>query len=86
MSLLTWIGSIRQYLSFEATRTLLFSLGLIIVMLYFLALLRFSLINKIQIVISCSARLIGKALESAHIILLITISSGYQLAAGFNTK
>ena len=80
------MGSTRQYLSFEATRTVLFSLGLILVMLYFLALLRFSWINKIQIVVTYSARLIGKAPESAHIIPLITISNGYQLAAGFSTK
>ena len=39
------IGSIRQYLSIEATRALVSSLGVIIAMLSLLALLRFSLIK-----------------------------------------
>ena len=58
------MGSVRQYLSFVATK-LLFSLGWISVMISLLALLRLSQINFR--VTNCSARLICKAPFSAHI-------------------
>ena len=63
------IGSIRQYLSVEATKTLVSSLVLSRLD-YCNALLAGSpqvLLDKIQRVINCSARLIYKASESAHI-------------------
>ena len=62
------MGSVRQYLYFEAIKTsfpLLFSLGLISVMISLLALLRLSQINLR--VTNCSARLIYKAPKSTHI-------------------
>ena len=64
------IGSIRQYLSVEATRTLVSSLVLSRFD-YFNALLAGSsqvLLDKIQRVINCSARLIFEALKYFHIV------------------
>ena len=42
--------------------------------------------EKEKRMINCSARLIFKASKSAHITPYSTISTGYQLTAGFNTK
>ena len=67
------IGSIRKYLSVEATRTLVSSLVLSRLD-YCDALLAGSsqvLLDKIQRVINCSARLIFEALKSAHITPLL---------------
>ena len=89
------IGSSRQYLSVAAIKTLDSSLVLSRLD-YCNALLAGSpqvLLDKIQRVINCSARLIYKASKSAHILLFLflfllysLISTGCQSAAGFNTK
>ena len=66
-------GSIRQYLSVQATKTLVSSLVLSRID-YCSALLAGSpkvLLDKIQRVINCSARLIYKASKSAHMTLLL---------------
>ena len=63
------IGSVRQYLSFEDTKILV-SLLVLFRLDYCTALLASSpevLLDKIQRVISCSARLIFKVLRSAHV-------------------
>ena len=67
------IGSIRQYLSVEATKTLV-SFLVLSRLDYCNALLTGSpqlLLDKIQRVINCSARLIYKASKSAHITPLL---------------
>ena len=73
-----WIGSVRQYNSSEATKTLvspfvLSRLDDCNVLLWF-SLIKLRVINS-------SSRLICKAPKSAHITPLL-----YQSAAGFNTK
>ena len=67
------IASIRQYLSLEATRTLVSSLVLswLDYCNAFLAGSPQVLLVKIQRVINCSARLIYKASKSAHMTLLL---------------
>ena len=67
------IGSIRQYLSVEATRTLVYSLVLsrLDYCNGLLAGCSQVLLDKIQRVVSCSARLIYKAPKSAHITPLL---------------
>ena len=72
-----WIGSIRQYLSFKATKTL-GSPFVLSRLDYYNALLGFLIKLK---EINSSARLICIALKSVHITPLL-----YQSAAGFNTK
>ena len=70
------IGSIRQYLSVEATKTLVSSLVLSRLD-YCNALLAGCpqvLLDKIQRVINCSARLIYKASKSAHITPLLSFN------------
>ena len=76
------IDSIRQHLSVAATKTLV-SYLVLSRLDYCNALLAGSpqvLLDKIQRVINCSARLIYKASQSVHITPLL------QSAAGFNTK
>ena len=67
------ISSVRQYLSVEATRTLVFSLVLseLDYCNVLLAGCPQVLLDKIQRVINCSARLIYKASKSAHITSLL---------------
>ena len=82
------IGSIRQNLSVEATRTLVSSLVLPRLD-YCNAVLAghpLVLLDKIQTVISCSAHLIYKALNLPTSPVCSLISIGCQSAARFNTK
>ena len=82
------ICSIRQYLSVEATKTLVSSLVLSRLD-YCNALPAGSpqiFLDKIQRVINCSAHLIYKGSKSAHITPLLFDHHRLRSAAGINTK
>ena len=82
------IGSVRQCLSVEATRTLVSSLvlsRLIIAMLSLLALLRFSLIKSGE----CSTAQLASSTKLQNLLTLLLyslISTGCRSAAGLDTK